>query len=467
MEESLQSNAYLSASPATPLETPPAGPELAPQKPGAPIPPKTSWLKIVLGLLSSISLGVLMWSLTNASRETLQARGGATDKRTAVATSGTLDASLRIGGTIETRNYAAIRAPRMRGPRDSGSSRLTLAKLADPGSIVPAGTVVAEFELKWLEDHIDDRLSSETESLANVDKRRAEIMILRETDRQARVTAKAEYEKAELDVRTAEVKSDIEAEILKNMAEEANVTWEQLEDEGRMMEEVHRADLRTFELIVEEDRLHTERHERDYERLSIKTPVGGLVVLETMYKGSGQFAQTSAGDQVYPGSLFMRVVDVSQMVLNASVNQVDAQAVRIGQRAAVTLDAYPEMELSGRVVSVGTIATAGGGSRFGRGSASQHLKNIPVLIAIDQQDGRVLPDLSASADVMLSSEQAGVIVPRGALRDVDGRTVVYVRDGEGFAEREVVVDTQNDTHAAIASGLSAGEDVLLSKVPQV
>ena len=95
------------------------------------------------------------------------------------------------------------------------------------------------------------------------------------------------------------------------------------------------------------------------------------------------------------------------------------------------------------------------------------MKSIPVLIAIDQQDERVLPDLSASADVILSTEQAGVIVPRGALRDVDGRTVVYVRDGEGFAEREVIVERQNDTHAAIGSGLSAGEDVLLSAVPQV
>ncbi len=467
MEESLQNNSYLSASSATPLETPPAGPELSPQQPSSPLPPTTPWLKIFLGILSSISLGVLMWSLTNASRESLQNRAANTQVRTAVATSGTIDATLRVGGTIETRDYAAIRAPRMRGPRDSGRTQLTLAKLAEPGSIIERGSIVAEFELKWLEDHIDDRASAQTESEANVEKRRAEIMILRETDRQARVTSQAEYEKAALDVRTAAVKSEIEAEILKNMAEEAKVTWGQLEEEGKMMEEVHRADLRTFELIVAEDVLHTERHQRDYENLSIKTPVGGLVVLDTMYKGNGQFGQTSAGDQVYPGALFMRVVDVSKMVLNASVNQVDAQSVLIGQKTTVVLDAYPEMRLSGKVISVGAIATSGGGSRYGRGSASQHMKNIPVLIAIDQQDNRVLPDLSGSADVMISTADANVIVPREALRGVDGRTVVYVRDGDGFAEREVVVDAQNDTHAAIRSGVKKGEDVLLTELPEV
>ena len=298
MQEPLPRNAYAAAEPAVPLESPPS-PELVPQQ-GPALPPPTPWLKIFLGLLSSVCLGVLMWSLANTSRNELAARGAAAQFRTAVAASGTLESTLRVGGTIETRDYAAIRAPRMRGPRDSGQQQLTLAKLAEPAASSLPGAMVAEFELKWLEDHIDDRMSVQTQSEARVEKRRAEIMVLRETDRQARVTAKAEYEKSVLDVRTAAVKSEIEAEILKNMAEEANVTWKQLEEEGRMMEGVHRSDLRTFELQVVEDRLHTERHQRDYERLSIETPVGGLVVLETMYKGNGQFDQTSAGDRVYP-----------------------------------------------------------------------------------------------------------------------------------------------------------------------
>lgn len=465
MEESLQRNAYPSTSPATSPELPP-GPELAPRK-GSPLPPTTPWLKIFFGLLSSIFLGVLMWSLTNSSRNALEARNAGAQIRTAAAASGVLESTLRVSGTLETRNFSAIRAPRLRGPRDSGQQHITLANLAEPGSIVVPGAVVAEFELKWLEDHIDDRRSSQTESEANVEKRRAEIMILRETDRQARVTAKAEYEKAVLDVRTAAVKSEIEAEILKNIAEEANVSWQQLEVEGEMMEDVHHADLRTFELQVGEDRLHTERHQRDYERLSVQAPIGGLVVLETTYKGNGQFDQAAPGDQVYPGSLFMRIVDVSTMVLNASVNQVDAQSVRIGQKCTVVLDAYPDIELTGSVFNVGAIATSGGDSRYKRGGQSNYMKNISVLIAIDEKDERILPELSASADIMLSTTQADVMVPRSAVRSLDDKAVVYVRDGESFAEREVVVDARNDTHAAIRSGLNKGEAVLLSKFPGV
>lgn len=463
MEKPLQHNAYADPAPVLPAAAP-ARPEAVP-RPSPALPPQKPWLKMLLGLLFSVCLGILMWSLVNTPRNELAARGAAAGVRTAVAAAGTLESTLRVGGTIETRDYAAIRAPRMRGPRDTGQQQLTLAKLAEPGSIVAPGAVVAEFELKWLEDHIDDRISIQTQAEANVEKRRAEIMVLRETDRQARVTAKAEFEKAVLDVRTSEVRSEIEAEILKNVAEESKVTWRQLEDEGRMKEDAHRADLRTFELQVKEDRLHTERHQRDYKRLSIETPVGGLVVLETMYKGNGQFDQTSPGDRVYPGALFMRVVDVSEMVLRASVNQVDAQAVRIGQKAKVYLDAYPGMELTGSIYSVGAIATSGGGSKFRRSGPSSYMKNIPVLISLEEQDQRVLPDLSASADIMLSSAPADVIVPRSAVRSVGGETVVYVRDGESFNERKVVVEGWNDTHAAIRSGLEAGENVLLSELP--
>ena len=251
------------------------------------------------------------------------------------------------------------------------------------------------------------------------------------------------------------------------MAEEANVTWKQLEEEGRMMEGVHRSDLRTFELQVVTDRLHTERHQRDYERLSIETPVGGLVVLETMYKGNGQFDQTSAGDRVTPARSSCASWTFPNGAQCIGEPSGDAQAVRIGQKAKVLLDAYPGMELTGRIFSVGAIATSGGGSKFSRSGPSSYMKNIPVLIALEEQDRRVLPDLSASADIMLSAAPADVIVPRSALRNVGGQTVVYVRDGEGFEERKVVVDGRNDTHAAIRSGLKAGEDVLLSELPEI
>ena len=441
--------------------TPPSSPR-QPRKPGLGL---TAGLCLVASLVTALA----MWALANRGVDGSSGSGAGTQVRLAVASGGELLKSLRVGGTIETLNFTSVRAPRLRGPRDAGRAELTLMSLAEAGSIVPAGAIVAEFELKWLVDHIEDRTSVLIRAQSQLKKRKADVLILKETERQARVTSKAEYEKALLDLKTAEVRSQIEAEVLKNVAEEAHATWSQLEVEGRIKERVHAADIRGEELIVREERLHNERHERDLVRLKVKALIPGMIVRESMFNKSGQFAQTKEGDQVYPGTLFMRIVDVSQMVVSASVNQVDAQYVRIGDEAVVELDAYPGEQFSGRVVSVGAVASsASSGSRYSRGTTNgTFVKHIPMRVLIDDQDERILPDLSASVDVRASDRPKGVLVPREALRTSGGEdsTFVFVHSEGQFLRRDVDVQDVSDTQALIGAGLQAGEEILLSGLP--
>ena len=444
-----------------PVPVPPS-----PRLPSGPSPLLTAGLC----LIASAATALAVW-LASGSGGTTSSGQPTIQMRTAVAESGELVKALRVGGTVETLHYAAIRTPRMRGPRDSGRAELTLAKLAEPGVIVPAGAVIAEFELRWLEDHIKDRESIRVQVHSNMRKRESEILILKETERQARLNAKAEYEKALLDLRTAEVRSEIEAEVLRNVADEMHATWQQLEHEGTLMERVHAADIKGEKLKVKVEDLHVGRHERDYERLQVRPPIGGMVVLETMFNKSGQFAQVKPGDQVYPGALFMRIVDVSKMVVSASVNQVDAQSIRIGSRAEVELDAYPGERFAGRVVDMGAVASSnGGGAKFSRGSIGAFIKRIPVRVLIEDSDERILPDLSASADVVISSDRSGVLVPREAVRtDPRGEGadfVVLVAEDGSYREQAVSVVDASDTHALIGSGLQSGAEVLLSELAQ-
>ncbi len=458
---SLPSPAPLPLSPETePQPNPVPRSSVLPSKPSGAL---TAGLCVVACLVTA----ALMWALANQGLEAQAAVP--VQARFAVATAGELVKTLRVGGTLETLNYASIRAPKLRGPRDSGRSDLTLTMLAEAGSTVAAGSVVAEFELRWLEDHIEDRESVVVTAKSTLRKRESEVTILKETERQARVTSKAEYEKALLDLRTAEVRSEIEAEVLKNVSEEANATWGQLEDEGVIKERVHGADLRLEDLQVHDEILHLERHQRDLDRLLVRAPIQGMIVRETMFNKSGQFAQSKEGDQIYPGALFMRIVDVSQMVVSAAVNQVDAQSIRIGDEATVELDAYPGERFAGRVVSVGAVASSssGGSSRYSRGSSGAFIKHIPMRILIDEKDQRILPDLSASVDVHASRRPHGIIVPREGLRTDGARDehFVYIHQDGEYLRRPVRVQALSDTEVLIGSGLQPGEQILLSGLP--
>ena len=194
--------------------------------------------------------------------------------------------------------------------------------------------------------------------------------------------------------------------------------------------------------------------------------MGGLVVVETIYRGNAQFGQVQNGDTVRPGTFFMRVVDLSKMVLSASVNQVDVQSVRIGQKCNVRLDAYPDLVLSGHVASIGALATAGGGSRFRRGSSGSFVKVVSVEIAIDDADQRVIPDLSGSADILFDEQESALLVPRSAIQTSDDDTTVFVRAGDQFVERPVKLGKMSGTTAIVLDGLSEGDEVALQRPPE-
>ena len=150
----------------------------------------------------------------------------------------------------------------------------------------------------------------------------------------------------------------------------------------------------------------------------------------------------------------MRVVDPESMLLDATMNQVESQLIRLNQKAAVRFDAFPDILAMGKVTSVGALAIGGRRTNF-------HVRNMPVRLELEVVDPRVIPDLSASADIETAPPSDGVIVPLEAVHESGGKTLVYVKHGQGFEAREVEIAGTSNTHVAVSSGISAGDEVAL------
>ena len=148
----------------------------------------------------------------------------------------------------------------------------------------------------------------------------------------------------------------------------------------------------------------------------------------------------------------MRVVDLTGMYVDATVNQVDVQQLHLGQPATVRFDAYPGMVMHGQVESVGALAVGGRMENY-------YVRSIPVRISLDGNDSRLLPDLTASADVVVGEHDNGLLVPREAVREKDGKPVVYVKQGDTIAPREVEIGAYGTTEVSVVSGLAEGDQV--------
>jgi len=261
-------------------------------------------------------------------------------------------------------------------------------------------------------------------------------------------------DKAKLDLQTLEVVSDIDAEKLKLSAEETAAYYKQLLTEIPLLKISQTADLRGTELTRDESKIELQKSVSNADRMIMKSPMEGIVVMQSIRRGV-EYGQAQVGDQIYPGQPFMQIVDPRSMVLNATVNQVDAELLRIGMRATVRFDAYPGLELPGHVYAIGAVPVAGRRPTF--------MRAIPVRLKLDKTDPRVVPDLSASADVTLDSEEQATMAPLGAVFQNGSaeKPFVFVRTADGWQKREVGLGLRNNIVVAVRSGLSKGDVVAL------
>jgi len=344
------------------------------------------------------------------------------------------------------------------GGQMGGDFALVLLELPNPGGRVKAGDVVAAFDRENMLNRIDDYKDAVTQAELNIKNRKASLAVADEAHQQKVRAAKADMEKAQLDLKTIEVISDIDAERLKLAAEETAARYQQLLKEVPLLATSQKADLRNTEISLETSKIELQKSIVNAEKMVLKAPMDGLVVMQAMRRGM-EMAQVAKGDQVFPGQMFMQIVDPSSMIVNANVNQVDAELLRIGMKATVRLDAYPGLELPAHVYSIGAVPVAGRRPNF--------MRQIPIRLKLEKEDPRVLPDLSASAEIVLESQQHATLAPSAAVFEdgAGGKPFVFLQSPEGWRKREVEVGIRSNVAVAVRSGLSKGDIVALD-IPQ-
>ncbi len=448
-----------------PLHSSPGGPQPlgdpGPERPSPKISRRWLVLPFLIGALGGYTL------YRQQERQTPATAAGPVP--TMEVTRGEMTRKLRVGGTISARRSSAAVAPRMRG-RPGAGRRLTLLTMAKPGSTVEKGAVVAEFDRQSQQRTIDDRHAEVVQAQAQIDKNAAELAIAMETTRQQVRSARAEWDKSMLDLRTGEVRSRIEAEILKLNVEETEAAYRQLQKEVKLLETAHAAKHRALEIERDQKKIDEQRARINTDKMVLRAGISGMVVMQTLFRGGGQFSQVQEGDEVNSGAFFMQIVDTSSMILVGQLNQVDSQGVRAGQRVEIRLDAYPDQVWPGRVTAVGAIAGASGGGMRGPRSMTraQYVRSVPVTFTIETQAAEIIPDLSGSADILLEAISDVVTVPREAVHwDEAGEEIVFVRKpgGREFEARGIETGAQNNVTTVVTSGLDAGEEVALRRPP--
>ncbi|MEI6466319.1 MAG: efflux RND transporter periplasmic adaptor subunit, partial [Verrucomicrobiota bacterium] len=120
---------------------------------------------------------------------------------------------------------------------------------------------------------------------------------------------------------------------------------------------------------------------------------------------STEVGERVAGTGSYGGAEAMRVADLENMEVRVYINENDIVNVKVGDRAKVAIDAFPDRKFEGRVKEIGSAARVTGLN------TQDEVTNFLVKIRIVDKDAPLRPGMSANADVETRSVQSVVAVP--------------------------------------------------------
>jgi HlyD family secretion protein len=158
------------------------------------------------------------------------------------------------------------------------------------------------------------------------------------------------------------------------------------------------------------------------------------------------------GDQVNSGTAAFRVDDLSKLLVDVDVPEVDINRVQVGQSVEMTFDAITGVQYQGRVSEVARVGYESGG-----------IVNFKVTIELLNPDEKVLPGMTAAVNIIVSEVKDVLMVPNRAVRVLNDKKVVYILKNSVPTPVEIAIGSSSDAYSEIVSGdLKAGDLVILN-----
>ena len=441
--------------------------------------PKRRWIWIVVAVVVVLAGvgGYLLWRQSGANAATTAARTVPVRKGTlqvTVSASGFLEPVRQVDLGFDVSGKVAevsvdigdrVRAGQVLARLDTAALELSLrqaeAQLKSArAQLAKARTPATEEEIKAAEaayysalaqyQNLKNSPSSESLASAKAQLEKAKVALERAQAAYDRVSWRPEISMLPQSQQLQDATIDYELALANYEAatkgpsqEELAAAWRNVESARARLEQLRNGptpeDLASAEAAVEQAQVALETAQRNLEAAVLKAPFDGVVAAMNLVVGE---------PAVYPAITLM---DLSHFRITVNVDEVDVSQLEVGMPVVVTVDALPDVTLTGQVERIGVAATSTGGAVY-----------YPVVIALDPTDAPLRAGMSASVTIQVRELTDQLLIPTWAVQTnpATGRPYVLRQTARGVEPVQVQLGIRHSGFAQVLSGLSEG-DVLV------
>lgn len=369
------------------------------------------------------------------------------DVQTTFVKRGNFTEELTEEGTVRAVNSISINAPNI----SYRYGALKITHMAGDGKEVNKGDTVITFDPSELKKSIIT--SQQQLEIAN-----AEFEKLKATQQSEIEDLESDLEITQISQKISKInfeQATYESEVTKKeinlKLETANIALARAKEQIENRKKIQKEDIFQKNLNIKQLKASLDDANASLNNLFVISPAPGIAILKDNWMTNQKW---QVGDQPYSGTTLIELPDLSVMMAEVKINEVDIAKITTGLTVEIKPDAYSDTVFSGKVIAIANLAQ--------NKDSKSKIKIFPVKLAINNKSVSLLPGLTVSCKIKIKEMKGVLYVPVEAIFKEQGNEFVYVKTTSGFKRKDIKIGAVNTDFVVVKSGLEENEELALT-----
>jgi macrolide-specific efflux system membrane fusion protein len=179
---------------------------------------------------------------------------------------------------------------------------------------------------------------------------------------------------------------------------------------------------------------------------TLVSPIAGVVTA---------VEQPLTGTNITPATATFTIVNPESVYFKSEIDQADVTKIKIGQKATISIDAFPNLSFDSEITYISFIPVAG---------QSSTVYEVRFKLPVDNKDLNYRLGMDGDVLITLEQEDEALVIPIDALNDDNGKNFVWVKENDKLIKKYVTIGIENDTEVQILEGLNPHDSVVIKKI---
>ncbi len=352
---------------------------------------------------------------------------------------------IRCRGELKAERSVPISAPMV--------PNLRIAWITPPGAVVKQGDTIVKFDSSSAKETLMQKEAALRQAQATLDQALAQAKITAEQDQADLADAKFTVERARLEASKQEIVSRLQGEESKIdygvaqqklKVQEATVDLHATSDRSKIASLTRQRDQAQSDVDLTKSRIA---------QMELKAPISAFIIFQPNYSQGWMNAKPfKVGDNVYAGMVLAEMPDLTTLLMDAKVEEIDRGRIAAAQEVKVRVDSLPELTLNASIRQISLLAEAS--------NEFPPVRSFRAYAAIPNPDPRLRPGMNGGMDIIINRIPKAISIPSKALFTRAGKPIVYLADHGRYRAAGVEVLARNPDEIAV-SGIRPGAMVTL------